>query len=212
MVIMSGVTPKYSAPNGAPRRPKPVITSSKISRMPCLVQISRRRLQVALAAASAHRWSPPPARRSPRRCCSRRAARRCARARRRGARPTPARRASRRCAARSCVCGRWSTPGSMRAEELAVVDHAADGDAAEADAVVAALAADEAGARAFAAHAVVGERDLQRGVHRLRAGVGEEHVVEPVRQPAHDLVRRARTPPGGPSGTAARSPSRRSGG
>jgi hypothetical protein len=38
--------------------------------------------------------------------------------------------------------------GQHRAEGLAVVGHAADRDAAEADAVIAALAADEAGARA----------------------------------------------------------------
>ena len=42
--------------------------------------------------------------------------------------------------------------GQQRAEELAVVDDAADRDAAEADAVIAALAADQARARAFAAH------------------------------------------------------------
>jgi hypothetical protein len=77
----------------------------------------------------------------------------------------------------------------LRAEELAVVHHAADRDAAEAHAVVAALAADEARARALATDAVVGERDLERGVHRLGARVGEEHVVEPVGQPLDDLVR-----------------------
>ena len=38
---MSGSTPKYSVAKLAPRRPKPVMTSSKIRRMPCLVQISR---------------------------------------------------------------------------------------------------------------------------------------------------------------------------
>ena len=42
--------------------------------------------------------------------------------------------------------------GQQRAEQLAVVDDAADRDAAEADAVIAALAADEAGAAALAAH------------------------------------------------------------
>jgi hypothetical protein len=42
-VMMSGVTPKASAPVMAPQRPKAVMTSSKISRMPCRVQISRRR-------------------------------------------------------------------------------------------------------------------------------------------------------------------------
>ena len=40
-VIMSGVTPKRSAPKFAPRRPKPVMTSSKINKMPCFVQMSR---------------------------------------------------------------------------------------------------------------------------------------------------------------------------
>jgi hypothetical protein len=43
IVIMSGCTPKNEVPNGAPSRPNPVMTSSKISRMPCLVQMLRRR-------------------------------------------------------------------------------------------------------------------------------------------------------------------------
>ncbi|MNP17830.1 hypothetical protein D3C76_1102740 [compost metagenome] len=63
-------------------------------------------------------------------------------------------------------------------EGLAVVDHAAHRDAAEADAVVAQLAADQAGARALADGALVGEGDLQGGVRRFRAGVGEEHLVQ----------------------------------
>ena len=42
-VIRSGTTSKCCAAKGEPRRPKPVITSSKISRMPCLAVISRRR-------------------------------------------------------------------------------------------------------------------------------------------------------------------------
>ena len=74
------------------------------------------------------------------------------------------------------------------AEELAVVDHAAHGNAAEADPVVAALAADQAGAGAFAAHAVVSQRNLERGVHRLRARIGEEHVVEARRGQPDDGV------------------------
>ncbi|MNH44598.1 hypothetical protein D3C79_1068040 [compost metagenome] len=41
VVMMSGLTSKYCAANGVPRRPKPVMTSSKINRMPCLVQMSR---------------------------------------------------------------------------------------------------------------------------------------------------------------------------
>ena len=59
--------------------------------------------------------------------------------------------------------------GEQRAEIFAVGDNTADRDAAEADAVVAALASDQAGARAFATHMVIGERDLERGVDRLRA-------------------------------------------
>ena len=68
--------------------------------------------------------------------------------------------------------------GQQRAEHLAVGDDAADRDAAEIDAVIAALAADQAGARALALGAVVGERDLQRGVDRFRTGIGEEHMVQ----------------------------------
>ena len=43
VVIMSGSTPYFSAAKAAPVRPKPVMTSSKIRRMPCFVQISRSR-------------------------------------------------------------------------------------------------------------------------------------------------------------------------
>ena len=68
--------------------------------------------------------------------------------------------------------------GEQRAELLAVGDDAADRDAAEADAVIAALAADQPHARGVAAHIVIGERDLERGVDRLRAGIAEEHMVE----------------------------------
>jgi len=55
------------------------------------------------------------------------------------------------------------------AELLAVGDHAADRDAAEADAVIAALAADEAGAGALSLGLVVAERNLQRRVDCLAA-------------------------------------------
>jgi hypothetical protein len=48
------------------------------------------------------------------------------------------------------------------AEPFAIVDHAAHRDAAEADAVIAALTADETRARAFATGAVISERDLER--------------------------------------------------
>ena len=79
--------------------------------------------------------------------------------------------------------------GEQRAEEFAVGDDAADRDAAEADAVIAALAADQARARAFAADVVIGERDLERGVDRLRAGIGEEHMVEAGRRQRGDAAR-----------------------
>ncbi len=68
--------------------------------------------------------------------------------------------------------------GQQRAEELAVVGHAADGNAAEADAMIAALAADQTLARALPAHVVIGDRNFQRGVAGLRAGIGEEHMIE----------------------------------
>ena len=78
------------------------------------------------------------------------------------------------------VIGRAEMIGAAErvAELLAVGDHAADRDAAEADAVIAALAADEAHARGVAAHVMIGERDLERGVDRLGAGIAEEHMVE----------------------------------
>ena len=56
-----------------------------------------------------------------------------------------------------------------RAEVLAVGHHAADGGAADVHPVVAAIPADDAGALALAPQAVVGQRDLQRGLDRLRA-------------------------------------------
>ncbi|MNV04897.1 hypothetical protein D3C71_952060 [compost metagenome] len=68
--------------------------------------------------------------------------------------------------------------GQQRAELLAVVGQPADRHAAKADSVVGLLAADEAGALALAPQAVVAQHDLHRRIHRLRAGVAEEHVVE----------------------------------
>ena len=72
--------------------------------------------------------------------------------------------------------------GQQGGEGAAVGDHAADRGAAEADAVIAALAADQAGAARLAVGAMIGERDLQRGIDRLGAGVGEEDAVEALRR------------------------------
>ena len=77
-------------------------------------------------------------------------------------------------------------PGQQRTEEFAVVDDAADGNAAEAHAVIGALAADEAGARPLPAHVVVGERDLERRSTGLRARIAEEHVIEVGRREVGD--------------------------
>src|SRR6185295_13227297 len=60
--------------------------------------------------------------------------------------------------------------------------------AAEVDAVITALAADEAEALRFAARAVVGERDLERGIDRLGARVGEEHAREARRSDARQAL------------------------
>ena len=85
-------------------------------------------------------------------------------------------------------CRQMIGAGEQRAEELAVVDDAADRNAAEADTMIAALAADQAGARAFAAHMVIGERDLERGVDRFRARIAEEHTVEIARRQRGDAA------------------------
>ena len=70
----------------------------------------------------------------------------------------------------------------MGREGAAVRHHAADRHAAEADAVIAALAADQARPRSLSDGALIGQRDLQRGVDRLGAGIGEEDAVEPLRR------------------------------
>ncbi|MBB3825879.1 hypothetical protein FHR50_002076 [Xanthomonas arboricola] len=68
--------------------------------------------------------------------------------------------------------------GQQRAEPFAVVGQPADRHATEAHPVVRLLAADEAGALALAAQAVIGQHDLHRAIHCLRAGVGEEHMAQ----------------------------------
>ena len=64
-----------------------------------------------------------------------------------------------------------------RAKELAVVDNAAHGNPAEIHTVIAALAPDQAGARALADSALIGDGDFQRGLDRLGPGIGEKHML-----------------------------------
>ena len=104
----------------------------------------------------------------------------------------------------SCVCGRWSASTRL-AERLAVADDAADGDAAEVDAVIALLAADQARLRALALRTPVRARHLERRVRGLGARAGEEHVVEARGRELLDLVRERERRAGGRTGTRARS-------
>ena len=64
------------------------------------------------------------------------------------------------------------------AKGLAVAANAADRDAAKVDAVIAFFAPDESGFLAHSLGAPVGACHLERGVGRLRARAGKEHVVE----------------------------------
>ena len=63
-------------------------------------------------------------------------------------------------------------------EDTAVVDQTPHRDAAEADAVITALPADQPRPRALADGALIGDGDLQRRVDGLRSGSGEEYPVE----------------------------------
>ena len=94
----------------------------------------------------------------------------------------------RRLAAREGIAGEVVGVADMvdareeRAEHLAVGDDAADRDAAEIDAVIAPLAADQAEPAALAARPMIGKRDLEGRLDRLRAGIGEEDVVDALRR------------------------------
>ncbi len=74
------------------------------------------------------------------------------------------------------------------AERLAVIAETADRHAAKADAVIAALAADEAHALRLAARVPIGERDLQRRVGGFRAGIAEEHLIEIAGRERRDAI------------------------
>ena len=79
--------------------------------------------------------------------------------------------------------------GQHHAVGLAVGGHPAHRNAGEVDAVIAALAADEARARALALQAMVGERDFQRRVHRLGARIDEEHLLHALGREFGDAAR-----------------------
>ena len=66
----------------------------------------------------------------------------------------------------------------QRSIEFPVRDHAAHRNAAKADAVIAALTADEPCARCLAIRPVIGNRDLERRVGRFRPRIAEKHMVE----------------------------------
>ena len=176
-VIMSGMTPKYSAAKAAPRRPKPVMTSSKISRMPCLSQICAQLLEIALgrhqhAGRAGDRLDDHGG--DGRGIVQRDDALELVGELRAPCSGWPREKAL----AQVMGVRQMIDAGSRLPKSLAVARDAADRDAAETDAVIAALAADEAGARALAADAVIGDGDLERGIDRLRAGIGEEDMVE----------------------------------
>ena len=65
---------------------------------------------------------------------------------------------------------------------LAVVDHAANGNATEANAVIATLAPDQPGAGGIPLHPVIGKRDFQRRVDPFRTGACKEHMVKIIRR------------------------------
>src|SRR5690242_9001084 len=75
-------------------------------------------------------------------------------------------------------CGQVIDTGQQRPKEFAIIDNAAHRNAAEAYAMIAAFAADEARARALAADIVERKRNLERRVDGLGAGIAEEHVIE----------------------------------
>ena len=75
-----------------------------------------------------------------------------------------------------------------QAEGLAVADHAGKRYTAHIDSVVGALAADQPVTLRLAAGPLIGQDDLDRRVHRLRSGVGKEHVVELIRQHPADAL------------------------
>jgi hypothetical protein len=77
----------------------------------------------------------------------------------------------------------------IRRELFAVCFNPANCGAAESHAMISACAADEPHALRLALRLPVRERDLERRVHRFRSRVPKEHVIDAVRQHAHELLR-----------------------
>jgi len=63
------------------------------------------------------------------------------------------------------------------AEELADISNAADRNATKINAVIAALSTNQPLTSPFSPDSMVGDRNLQRRLHRFRAKIGEESVV-----------------------------------
>ncbi len=70
-------------------------------------------------------------------------------------------------------------PGQPAAERAPVVDEPADANPAEAGAVIAALAPDQPRACSLALRALDSERNLKRGIDRLRSAIRKEDSIEP---------------------------------
>src|SRR3546814_4115819 len=94
--------------------------------------------------------------------------------------------------------------GQPAPESAPIIADPADADPAEADAMIAALAPDQPRARPLPPRALPRERDLERGIDRLRSAVREENPVEPrghqrrepLRQPERQRVAELKGPIG----------------
>src|SRR3546814_19426815 len=74
-------------------------------------------------------------------------------------------------------------------EGAAIADDATGADPAETDAMIAALAPDQSGARALPPRPLEGERDLERGIDRFGAAVREEDAVESIGHQRRNALR-----------------------